>query len=106
MRIISSGAVCACLACALWALPPGAYAATPAPDPGAPAVESAPASLVGLDPTLPAGVVSSSEARGSRWQPEKAVYGTGSENDIALQLSRTASRSTTPSYRTDGIDGA
>jgi hypothetical protein len=48
-------------------------------------VESAPASLVGLDPTLPAGVVTSSAARGTGWQPEKAAYGTGSRNDIALQ---------------------
>jgi putative CocE/NonD family hydrolase len=85
MRTIIPGAVLSCLACASFALSSSASAATPAPDPGAPAVESAPASLIGLDPTLPAGVVSSSAARGSGWQPEKATYGTGSKNDIALQ---------------------
>ena len=34
-----------------------ALAITPSPPPGAPAVESAPSSLVGLDPELPAGVI-------------------------------------------------
>lgn len=62
-----------------------AAAVVPSPPPGAPAVESAPSSLVGLDPTLPAGVVSASAAPGSHWTPEKAVYGTASTNDIAIK---------------------
>ena len=62
-----------------------AVAVVPSPPPGAPAVESAPSSLVGLDPELPAGVVSASAAPGSQWTAEKAIYGTGSTNDIALK---------------------
>jgi len=54
------------------------------PPPGAPAVESAPASLVGLDPVLPAGVIAASAARGSHWKPEPAIYGTASINDIVV----------------------
>jgi X-Pro dipeptidyl-peptidase (S15 family) len=68
---------------ALSASPP-ASAVTPAPPPGAPAAESAPSSLVGLDPQLPASVIAAS-ARGRHWKPEKAVYGTASINDIAVQ---------------------
>ena len=62
-----------------------ALAVSPSPPPGAPAVESAPSSLVGLDPQLPASVVSASAAPGSHWKPEKAAYGTASTNDIASQ---------------------
>jgi putative CocE/NonD family hydrolase len=61
-----------------------AHATTPAPPPGAPAVESAPSSLTGLSPELPAGVISASAAPGSTWTPESAVYGTASINDIAI----------------------
>lgn len=61
-----------------------AVATVPSPPPGAPAVESAPSSLTGLDPTLPAGVIAASAAPGSTWQPENAVYGTASVNDIAV----------------------
>ena len=61
-----------------------ARATVPAPPPGAPAVESAPASLTGVSPELPPGVVAASAAPGSTWRPEPAVYGTGSTNDIAL----------------------
>ncbi|MFZ0382585.1 MAG: hypothetical protein WAL38_32490, partial [Solirubrobacteraceae bacterium] len=43
------------LCCGPAAAPAGAV--EPSPPPGAPAVESAPSSLVGLDPELPAGVV-------------------------------------------------
>ena len=57
----------------------------PSPPPGAPAVESAPASLVGFRPELPASVVSASAARGSHWKPEKAIYGTRSTNDIKVR---------------------
>ncbi|HWE12113.1 MAG TPA: hypothetical protein VG365_01300, partial [Solirubrobacteraceae bacterium] len=39
-------------------------AVVPSPPPGAPAVESAPSSLVGLAPQLPASVVSASAAAG------------------------------------------
>ncbi len=62
-----------------------ASAVTPAPPPGAPAVESAPSSLTGLNPQLPASVIAASAAPGSRWTPEKAIYGTNSINDIALK---------------------
>jgi uncharacterized protein len=62
-----------------------AVAVTPSPPPGAPAVESAPSSLVGLDPELPAGVVSASAAPGGHWTPEKAIYGTASTNDIQVK---------------------
>ena len=60
------------LACAGLGSAP-ALAVTPSPPAGAPAVESAPSSLVGLDPQLPAGVVAASAAPGSHWTPEKAV---------------------------------
>ena len=81
---LALGAVASvCLACGgLGAAP--ALAVTPSPPPGAPAVESAPSSLVGLDPELPAGVVAASAAPGSNWTPEQAVYGTASTNDIAI----------------------
>ncbi|HUA02407.1 MAG TPA: CocE/NonD family hydrolase [Solirubrobacteraceae bacterium] len=62
-----------------------AWSVTPAPPPGAPAVESAPSSLVGLDPELPPGVVAASAAAGSHWTPEKAIYGTASTNDIQIK---------------------
>jgi putative CocE/NonD family hydrolase len=62
-----------------------ALAVTPSPPAGAPAVESAPSSLVGLDPEVSAGVIAASAAPGSRWTPENAVYGTGSTNDIAIK---------------------
>jgi predicted acyl esterase len=61
-----------------------AHATTPVPPPGAPAVESAPSSLTGLTPELPAGVITASAASGSTWTPESAVYGTASVNDIAI----------------------
>jgi putative CocE/NonD family hydrolase len=51
---------------------------------GEDAVESAPSSLTGLSPQLPAGVISASTAPGSKWKPEPAVYGTNSVNDIAV----------------------
>jgi putative CocE/NonD family hydrolase len=62
-----------------------ALAAFPPPPSGAPGVESAPSSLVGLNPELPRSVVTASSARGSHWRPGKAVYGTASINDIALR---------------------
>ncbi|MFZ1996866.1 MAG: CocE/NonD family hydrolase [Solirubrobacteraceae bacterium] len=62
-----------------------ALAVVPSPPPGAPAVESAPSSLVGLNPQLPPDVISASAAPGSRWTPEKAVYGSASTNDIAVK---------------------
>ncbi len=82
--VLALGAVASvCLACGgLGAAP--ALAVTPSPPPGAPAVESAPSSLVGLDPELPASVVAASAAPGSNWAPEQAVYGTASTNDIAI----------------------
>ena len=62
-----------------------ALAVTPSPPAGAPAVESAPSSLVGLDPELPPSVIAASSARGSHWKPEQAIYGTASTNDIAIK---------------------
>jgi uncharacterized protein len=86
MRKTVVGVAAACLACAGIALACAATAgaSVPAPPPGAPAVESAPSSLVSLAPTLPAGVIAASAAKGSHWQPEKAIYGTASKNDIAV----------------------
>lgn len=78
-------AVAACLPTAgLLAVAP-AWASVPPPPPGAPAVESAPSSLVGLNPVLPKSVITASAARGSHWKPEKAIYGTASINDIAIK---------------------
>jgi hypothetical protein len=73
------------LACASLIASGPALAVTPSPPAGAPAVESAPSSLVGLDPVLPASVISASAGSGSRWKPEKAIYGTGSTNDIKVK---------------------
>jgi hypothetical protein len=70
-------------AAGVWPAP--AHAVVPSPPPGAPAVESAPSSLVGLSPQLPSDVIAASAARGSRWAPEKPVYGTASTNDIAIR---------------------
>ncbi|HZU59915.1 MAG TPA: CocE/NonD family hydrolase [Solirubrobacteraceae bacterium] len=71
-------------AAGLIAAAPG-HAAIPSPPPGAPAVESAPASLVGLNPQLPPGVIAASSARHSGWKPEKAIYGTASIDDIPVK---------------------
>ena len=72
------------VACALLG-PASASAVIPSPPPGAPAVESAPSSLVGFYPTLPSGVIAASAAPGSHWRPEKAIYGTKSINDIPVK---------------------
>jgi uncharacterized protein len=40
-----------------------------------------------LEPELPAGVVAASFAPGSRWVPEKADYGTTSQNDLPVTMS-------------------
>src|ERR1700729_1114801 len=72
------------LACAGLGSAP-ALAVTPSPPTGAPAVESAPSTLVGLDPSLPAGGGGASAAPGSHWTPEPAAYGTASTNDIAIK---------------------
>ena len=61
-----------------------ALATIPSPPPGAPAVESAPSSLTGASPTLPASVIAASSSPHSTWKPEHAVYGTASRNDIAI----------------------
>ncbi len=76
----------ACLAagCTGLGVSGAASAVTPSPPAGAPAVESAPSSLVGLSPQLPADVIAAS-ARGKRWHPGKAVYGTASKNDISIE---------------------
>lgn len=61
-----------------------AEAAVPTPPPGSLAVTSAPASLTGLSPQIPPGVIAASAAAGSHWKPERAVYGTASINDIPI----------------------
>ena len=71
------------LACAAAGGTP-AHAVVPAPPAGAPAVESAPSSLVGLSPELPPSVIAASAAAGSHWTAEKPVYGSASTNDIAV----------------------
>ena len=81
-RRLSAGVASLCVLGAVFVAP--ASAVTPAPPAGAPAVESAPSSLVGLNPQLPAGVIAASSAYGS-WKPEKAIYGTASTNDIAIK---------------------
>jgi putative CocE/NonD family hydrolase len=78
------GALSVCLVGAAVSTAP-ASAVAPPPPPGAPAVESAPASMVGLTPQLPASVISASAAAGSHWKPERATYGTASTNDIAVK---------------------
>lgn len=82
-RRLSAGVASLCALGAVFVAP--AFAVTPAPPAGAPAVESAPSSLVGLNPQLPAGVIAASSARTSHWKPEKAIYGTASTNDIAIK---------------------
>ena len=82
VRTLALGAiVCACAGVTSGS----ALAVEPSPPPGAPAVESAPSSLVGLSPQLPPDVLSASAAPGSHWAPEQAVYGTASTNDIAVK---------------------
>jgi putative CocE/NonD family hydrolase len=61
-----------------------AVATVPSPSPGAPAVESAPSSLTGTGPELPADVIADSAAPGSTWKPENAIYGTASIDDIPI----------------------
>ena len=70
---------------AVAALNSPAVAVVPPPPPGAPAVESAPSNLVGLDPQLPSSVIAASAAPGSHWQPGPAIYGTNSIDDIAIK---------------------
>jgi putative CocE/NonD family hydrolase len=72
------------LGAGLIAVAPG-LAAIPSPPPGSPAVESAPSSLVGLDPQLPQSVIAASAAHHTHWKPDKAVYGTASINDIPVK---------------------
>jgi putative CocE/NonD family hydrolase len=82
VRTLALGAiVCACAG----VTSASALAVEPSPPPGAPAVESAPSSLVGLSPQLPPDVIAASAAPGSHWTPEQAVYGSASTNDIAVK---------------------
>jgi uncharacterized protein len=83
-RCVSTIGVVVGLASAALSAAGPAWATIPSPPAGAPAVESAPSSLVGLDPQLPASVISASAASGSRWTAEKASYGTASINDIKV----------------------
>ncbi|HWA64808.1 MAG TPA: CocE/NonD family hydrolase [Mycobacteriales bacterium] len=69
---------------ALAAAAPAVSAAGAAPA-GAPAVLTAPTSLVNLTPTLPQDVVTASTAANSKWRPEHATYGTASRNDIPVK---------------------
>jgi putative CocE/NonD family hydrolase len=77
-------AACASAVLILAVAAPGAAAAQ-RPPAGAPKVLDAPASLVGLDPTLPQSVIRASTSPDSHWQPERAVYGTASRNDLVVK---------------------
>jgi uncharacterized protein len=86
VRVATRAARLCALVTACAALGSGsALGVVPSPPPGAPAVESAPSSLVGLNPQLPPGVISASAAPDSHWAPENTVYGTASTNDIAIK---------------------
>jgi putative CocE/NonD family hydrolase len=61
-----------------------ATASAAAPNDG-PKVLDAPASLVGLSPTLPDSVIKASASPRSKWRPGKAIYGTASKNNIAIK---------------------
>jgi putative CocE/NonD family hydrolase len=50
-----------------------------------PKVLDAPASLVGLAPTLPNSVIKASTSPHSEWRPGRAIYGTASHNNIAIR---------------------
>ena len=55
---------------------------------GQPAAQpSGPQGQAALDPELPASVITASFAPGSTWQPDPAVYGTTSQNDIPVTMS-------------------
>ena len=62
-----------------------AVAVIPSPPPGRRRWSRLPRALSASTPQLPAGVIAASAARGSRWKPEKAIYGTASINDIAVK---------------------
>jgi putative CocE/NonD family hydrolase len=65
---------------------PSVSAAAPAALPHeGPKVLDAPASLVGLAPNLPDGVIKASTSPHSTWRPGKAIYGTASRNNIAIK---------------------
>jgi putative CocE/NonD family hydrolase len=85
VRSFVARALIAALGCIVLIAAAPALAAFPSPPPGAPAVESAPPSLVGLSPQLPAGVIAASSAPSGHWKPERARYGTASINDIPVQ---------------------
>jgi putative CocE/NonD family hydrolase len=89
-RGLAAGRLGLAAAALLWLVAFGRFAGSaaatvPSPPPGAPAVESAPSSLTGLDPQLPQQVIADSAAPGSRWRPERAIYGTASRNDIPIR---------------------
>jgi putative CocE/NonD family hydrolase len=83
-RSLAGALLLGVFAAATSALAAPAAAAAAGAAPGAPAVESAPSSLTGLSPQLPPGVIAASAAPGSHWQPERAIYGSGSRDDIAV----------------------
>jgi putative CocE/NonD family hydrolase len=53
-----------------------AYAGTP----------SSPQGTAAVDPVLPASVIASAFAPGSKWKPDKAAYGTTSDNDVPVTM--------------------
>jgi putative CocE/NonD family hydrolase len=55
------------------------------PGSGAPAVLSAPKSLVSLTPKLPASVIKAASAPNSHWRPGKPRYGSAAHNDLAVK---------------------
>jgi hypothetical protein len=79
---------CLALTAGLAVAVPGAASAdqaTASAPVGAPAVLTAPTSLVNLTPTLPQDVIAASTATDSKWKPEHAIYGTASRNNIAIK---------------------
>ena len=52
-----------------------------------PAASSSPGATSAAEPELPAGVIAASFAPGSHWQPDRAVYGTTSTDDVPVTMS-------------------
>src|SRR6266550_256056 len=59
-----------------------------------------------LSPQLPASVIAASFGPGSHWQPEKAVYGTASQNDVPVTMTDGTVLRVNVIYPTDPKTGA
>lgn len=78
-------ALCLGLGLGFAGLPRVSASAPAAPPSEGPKVLDAPASLVGLAPTLPESVIKASASPRSVWRPGRAIYGTASKNNIAIK---------------------